>query len=71
MWYGHQKHLFSKRAGSVADMLVQFYRVKIALADESEEKKEITNIEIAGGDQFCQGCYACLVFYVCFVMPSL
>ena len=52
-------------------MLVKFYRVKIALADESEEKKEITNIEIDDGNQFCQGCYACSVFYVCFVMPSL
>ena len=65
------KHLFSKRVGSVADMLVQFYRVKIALADESEEKKEITNIEIDDGNQFCQGCYAFSVFYVCFVIPSL
>ena len=65
------KHPFSTRVESVPDMLVQFYGVKIALPDESEEKKEITNIEIDGGDQFCQGCYACSVFYVCFVMPSL
>ena len=29
-------------------MMVQFYRAKIALADEPEERKEITNIEIVG-----------------------
>ena len=66
-----RKHPFSKRVGSVADMMVQFYRAKIALADDSEERKEVTNIEIVGDDQLCEGCYACSVFYVCFVMPSL
>ena len=40
------KHLFSKRAGSVADMLVQFYRVKIALADESEEKRKLQILKL-------------------------
>ena len=65
-----RKHPFSKRVGSVADMMVQFYRAKIALADESEKRKEVTNIEIDGDDQLCEGCYACSVFYVCFVMPS-
>ena len=39
------------RVGSVADLMVQFYRAKIALADESEEKREVTNIEIDGDDQ--------------------
>ena len=34
-----RKHLFSKRVESVADMMVQFYMAKIALADESEGKK--------------------------------
>ena len=64
-----RKNPFSKRVGSMADMMVQFYRAKIALADESEERKEITNIEIAGDDQLCEGCYACSVFYVCFLCP--
>ena len=66
-----RKHPFSKRVGSLADKIVQFYRAKIALADESEVKMEATNIEIDGDDQPCEGCYACSVFYVCFVMPSL
>ena len=35
----------------MADLMVQFYRAKIALADESEEKREVTNIEIDGDDQ--------------------
>ena len=43
-----RKHSFSKRVESVADMMVQFYSAKFALPDESEEKKEITNIEIDG-----------------------
>ena len=64
-----RKNPFSKRVGSMADMMVQFYRAKIALADESEERKEITNIEIVGDDQLCEGCYACSVFYVCFLCP--
>ena len=59
-----RKHAFSKRAGSVADMMVQFYRAEIALADESEEKKEVANIEIGGDDQLCEGCYGCSVFYI-------
>ena len=66
-----RKHPFSKRVGNVADMMVQFHRAKIVLTDESEERKEVTNIEIDGDDQLCEGCYACSVFYVCFVMPSL
>ena len=66
-----RKHPFSKRAESMADMMVQFYREKIALADEPDEKKEVTSIEIDGDDQLCEGCYVCLVFYVCFVAPSL
>ena len=66
-----RKHPFSKRVGSVADMMVQFYRTKIALADESEERKEVANIEIDGDNQLSEGCYACSVFYVCFVMPFL
>ena len=66
-----RKHPFSKRIGGVADMMVQSYRAKIALADESEEKKEVTNIEIDGDDQLCEGCYVCSVFYVYFIMPSL
>ena len=66
-----RKHPFSRRVGSVADMMVQFYRAKIALADESEEKKELTNIEIDGDDQLCEGCYSYSVFCVCSVMPSL
>ena len=61
---------FSERVGSAADVLVQFCRPKIALAGESEKKKEVTNIEIDGDDQFCEGCYGCLVFYTCFTMPS-
>ena len=65
-----KKHPFSKRVGSVADMMVQFYRGKIALADESKEKKEVTNIKIDGHVQSSEGCYSCSVFYVCFVMPS-
>ena len=65
-----RKHPFSKRVGSVADMMVQFYRAKIALADESEEKKEVTNIEIDGDVQSSEGCYTCSVFYVCLVVPS-
>ena len=64
-----RKNPFSKRVGSMADMMVQFYRAKIALADESAERKEITNIEIVGDDQLCEGCYACSVFYVCFLCP--
>ena len=48
-----RKHPFSERAGSVADMVVQFYTAKIALADESEEKKEVTSIKIYGDDQSC------------------
>ena len=39
-----RKHPFSNRFGNVADMMVPFYRAKVALADESEEKKEVTNI---------------------------
>ena len=66
-----RKHPFSKRVGSVADMMVQFYRAKIALADESEVRKEVTSIEIDGDDQLCEGCFACSVFNVCFVMPFL
>ena len=66
-----RKYPFYKRVGSMADMMVQFYRAKIALAEESEEKKEVTNIEIDGDNQLCEGCYACSVFYVSFVMPSL
>ena len=31
--------------------MVQFYRAKIALTDKSEEKREVTNIEIDGDDQ--------------------
>ena len=54
----------------MADMMVQFYRAKIALADESEVKKEVTNIEIDGDVQSSEGCYTCSVFYVCLVMPS-
>ena len=67
------KYLLPKRGSfpSVDDMMVQFYRTRIALADESEERKEVTNIKIDGDDQFCEGCYACSVFYVCFVMASL
>ena len=37
----------------MADMMVQFYGAKIALADESEERKEFTVIEIDGDDQLC------------------
>ena len=48
-----RKQPFSKRGGSVADMMVQFYGAKIALADESEERKEFTVIEIDGDDQLC------------------
>ena len=55
----------------MADMMVQFYGAKIALADESEERKEFTVIEIDGDDQLCEGCYACSVFNVGFIMPSL
>ena len=66
-----RKHPFSKRVGSVADMMVQFYRAKIVLADESEERKAVTNIEIDGDDQLFEGFYACSIFYVCFVMPFL
>ena len=66
-----RKHPFFKTVGSVADMMVQFYRAKIALADESEERKEVTNIKMVGDDQLCEGCYACSVFYVCFFMPFL
>ena len=66
-----KKHPFSRRVGSVANMMVQFYRAKIALADESEERKEVTNTEIVGDDQLCTGCYACSVFYVCFFKPFL
>ena len=51
----------------MADMMVQFYRAKIALADESEEKREVTNIEIEGDDQLCEGRYACLVFFMTFL----
>ena len=51
--------------------MVQFYRAKIALADEFEERKDVTNIEIDGDDQRCEGCCASSVFYICFVMPSL
>ena len=60
MWYDCQlwntsfqtsKHFFSKTVGSAADLMVQFYRAKIALTDESEEKREVTNIEIDGDDQ--------------------
>ena len=51
--------------------MVQFYRAKIALADESEERKEFTIIQIDGDDPLCQGCYASSVFYVCFFMPAL
>ena len=65
-----RKHPFFKTVGSVADMMVQFYRAKTALADEFEEKKEVTNIEIDGDDQLCEGCYACSVFYICFVMST-
>ena len=65
-----RKYSFFKTVGSVADMMVQFYRAKTALADEFEEKKEVTNIEIDGGDQLCEGCYACSVFYICFVMST-
>ena len=65
-----RKHPFSKRVGSVADMMVQFYRAKTALADESQEKKEVTNIEIDGDGQSSEGCYTCSVFYVCLFMPS-
>ena len=50
-----RKHPFSKRVGSVTDMMVQFYRAKIALADGSKESKEVTNIEIDGDDQLCEG----------------
>ena len=39
----------------MTDMMVQFYRAKIALADESKERKEVTNIEIDGDDQLCEG----------------
>ena len=66
-----RKHPFSRRVGSVADVMVQFYRAKTALADESEGRKEVTNIEIVGDGQLSEGCYACSVFYVCFFMPSL
>ena len=66
-----REHSFSKRVGIVTDMLVQFYRAKIALVDESEERKEFTVIEIDGDDQLCEGCYACSVFNVGFIMPSL
>ena len=65
-----RKHPFSKRVGSVADMMVQFYRAKITLADESEQKKEVTNIEIDGDVQSSESCYTCSEFYVCFVIPS-
>ena len=51
-------------------MMVQFYRVKIALTDESEEKKEVTNIEIDGDVQSSEGCFTCSVFYVRLVMSS-
>ena len=37
----------------MADMMVQFYRTKIALADESEERKEVANIKIDGDGPFC------------------
>ena len=57
-----KKHPFSKRVGSVTDVMVQFYRAKIALADECEERKEFTNIEIAGDDQLCEGCNVALYF---------
>ena len=51
-----RKHPLSKRVGSVTDMMVQFYRAKIAFADESEERKEVINIEIVGDDQLCESC---------------
>ena len=65
-----RKHPFSKRIGSVADMMVQSYRAKFALTDESEEKKEITNIEIVGDVHSFEGCFTCSVFYVCLAMSS-
>ena len=47
-------------------MMVQFYRAKIALADESKESKEVTNIEIDGDDQLCEGfSILCLYFILC------
>ena len=60
-------------------MMVQFYRAKIALADESKERKEVTNIEIDGDDQLCEGfsilclywallCILCLFCHVLFVI---
>ena len=51
-------------------MMIQFYRANIALADESEEKKEVTNTKIDGDVQSSEGCYTCSIFYVCPVMPS-
>ena len=46
----------------MTDVIVEFYRAKIALADECEERKEFTNIEIAGDDQLCEGCNVALYF---------
>ena len=46
----------------MTDVIVEFYRAKIALADECEERKEFTNIEIAGADQLCEGCNVALYF---------
>ena len=80
MWYVHQlqnisihkrKHPFPERPGSVADMMVQFYRAKMVLADKSEEKKEVTDIEIDDDDdQSCEGCCTYSVFYM-FVLSCI
>lgn len=52
-------------------MVVQFYTAKIALANESEEKKEVTSIKIDGDDQSCQIKVAMLAQHFILVLQCL
>ena len=58
-----RKYLFLKRVENVAD--------KNCVADESEEEKEVTNIETDGDGQSCECCCLLSILYVCFFMCSL
>ena len=73
MWYDCQlwntsfqtsKHFFSKTVGSAADLMVQFYRAKIALTDESEEKM----VMISFGRLLCLPSILCLFCHAIFVI---
>ena len=52
-------------------MMVRFYRAKIVLEDESEEKKEVTNTEIVGIMNLEKVVMFFFISYFCLVMHAL